>query len=376
MSRPSLGELARLFLKIGVVAFGGPAAHIAMMHDEIVRRRRWMDEQAFLDRLGVTNLIPGPNSTELAILVGGALGRGWGLVVAGVAFIVPAAVIVLALAWVYVRYGATPEAGSLLFGIKPVIIAIVAQALFSLGRRAAGAPLTAAVFVTAGAVYLLGVDEIVVLVSGGLIVMATRLARPVQMRALMVPVGLSGSVWAQAARSEVDLTTLFLVFLKIGSVLYGGGYVLLAFLRTDLVENLGWLSNDQLLDAVAIGQVTPGPLFTTATFVGYVVARVPGALLATAGIFLPSFLLVALIGPFAERLRRSQVMGALLDGVNAAALGLMAGVTVELARSAIVDGYTAALAALSLVILVRFRLNSAWLVAGGAAAGVALAGLR
>jgi len=353
-------EVAWLFLKLGTIAFGGPAAHIAMMREEVVRRRRWLSDEQFVDLLGATNLIPGPNSTEMAIHLG-FLRAGWpGLIAGGICFIVPAMLIVLGCAWLYVRYGARPEAGWLLYGVKPVIIAIVVQAMWGLLRSAVKGYLLGAIGVVTLMLSLLGANEIALLLGGGVVAV---LLTTVGSRGVAAPLGLGAGV---------GLTTLFLVFLKIGSVLYGSGYVLLAFLRHDFVDRLGWLTDQQLLDAVAIGQVTPGPVFTTATFIGYVLAGVPGATLATLGIFLPSFVFVALSHPLVPKIRASRRAGAFLDGVNVAALGLMAAVTWQLGRAAIVDLTTAALALVALVLLLRFKLNSAWLVLGGSAVGAAL----
>jgi chromate transporter len=367
-----LREIAGLFLQLGFTAFGGPAAHIAMMHDEVVVRRRWMDEQHFLDLIGATNLIPGPNSTEMAIHVGFERGGWRGLILAGAAFIIPAALIVTVLAWAYVRYGATPAGEALLYGIKPVIIAVVAQALWKLGRTALRGRLLAVVGLVIFALYLAGVNELALLAAGGLVLLAARGVRPGGGLALLAPLAAPGAaLWLQLqAVNEVTLGRLFLIFAKVGAVLYGSGYVLLAFLHGDLVQRLGWLSEQQLLDAVAIGQFTPGPVFTTATFVGYVLAGVPGAVVATIGIFLPSFIFVAGINRIVPAIRRSRYAGAVLDGVNAAALGLMAGVTVQLASAALVDVVTVLLAAAAAILLFRYRVNSAWLVLGGAVVGL------
>lgn len=367
-----LGEVALLALKLGFLAFGGPAAHIAMLRDEAVTRRKWLTDEHFLDLLGATNLIPGPNSTEMVFHVGNVR-AGWrGLIVAGVCFILPAALIVLALAWAYVEYGTTPTAEWLLYGIKPVIIAIIAQALWGLSRTAVKSVFLALVGVAALALYMAGVNELVLLVGGGVFVMLVKNARRLwgggtaPALVLLPLAGLPPAWLAQPmAAAPVSLGQLFLIFLKVGTVLYGSGYVLLAFLRNDLVNRLGWLTDQQLLDAVAVGQFTPGPVFTTATFIGYVVASWPGAILATIGIFLPAFVFVALVNPFIPRLRTSPWMGALLDGVNVTALGLMAAVTWVLGRSAIIDWLTALLAIVAAVLLFRFKLNSAWLVLGG-----------
>jgi chromate transporter len=365
------GEVGRLALKLGFTAFGGPAAHIAMLHDEIVTRRKWISEQRFLDLMGATNLIPGPNSTEMIIHTG-LLRAGYpGLIAAGLGFVLPAAAIVLALAWAYVHYGTTPTAEWLLYGIKPVIIAIIFQALWNLGRKAVKGLFLAATGIIVFALYLAGFDELLLLFGTAILVAAIQFGRKnisggQNKTALLLPwLGpLSAGTLIQTA--PFSLTGLFLIFLKIGAVLYGGGYVLLAFLRNDLVVNLGWLTDQQLLDAVAIGQFTPGPLFTTATFIGYIVGGFPGALLATLGIFLPSFIFVAATSPLIPRLRESALLAAVLDGVNVASLSLMAAVTLRLGQAAIVDWLTAVLAILSAVILFRFKINSAWLVLGGA----------
>lgn len=374
----ALREVAALFGKLGVVAFGGPAAHIALMRHEVVKRRRWVTDDEFLDLLGATNLIPGPNSTEMAIHLGYVRARGPGLLAAGALFILPAALITLGFAWAYTRYGAMPQALWLLYGVKPAIVAVVVQALWGLTRSAVKGPLLAAVGGAALALYLAGMNEIAVLFGGGLLVMLLEQGR----RRWRAPPGVAGvlallaapaSTLAPVASAAVPfaLGTLFLTFLKIGAVLYGSGYVLLAFLRHDLVNRLGWLTDAQLLDAVAIGQFTPGPVLTTATFVGYVVGGWPGAVLATLGIFLPSFVFVALSNPLIPRLRRSPWTAPVLDGVNVAALGLMAGVTWELARTAIVDWVTIVLALVSAALLIRFKLNSVWVLLGAGLIGAA-----
>jgi chromate transporter len=367
--RTSLLELARLFARLGTTAFGGPAAHIAMMRDEVVHRRGWLTDERFLDLLGAANLIPGPNSTELAIHIGWARRRWAGLVVAGASFILPAALLTGALAWAYVRFGRLPEVGWLLWGVKPVVLAVVAQAIWNLARTAARTRLLRVVTLAAVVAAALGVHEIAVLVGGGAVMAGARAWRstrgaPLRQLLPVVPIA------AGAAAPAVGLTALFWTFVKIGSLLFGSGYVLLAFLRADLVERLHWLTPGQLIDAVAAGQITPGPVFTTATFVGYLVAGPAGATVATAGIFLPAFVFVAASGPLVPRLRASPTAGAFLDGVNAASLALMAVVTVHLGHAAIVDVPTAILAAISAVVLVRYAPNASWLVLAGAAIGL------
>lgn len=377
-AQTTLRELALLFLRLGATAFGGPAAHIAMMQDEVVRRRGWMTDEDFLDLLGATNLIPGPNSTEMAIHIGHRRASGVGIFVAGICFIAPAALITLAFAWAYVRFGTLPLAEGLLHGVKPVIIAVVAQALWSLTRVALKTRALGALALAAAAANVAGLNEVLVLFGAG--AAAALIARVPRRSALLVWTGsgasaahLTGAVTAAATLSTpYSLTALFLFFLKVGAILYGSGYVLLAFLKADLVDQWGWLTNDQLLDAVAIGQVTPGPLFTTATFIGYVLGGLPGAILATAGIFIPAFAFVAVSGPLVPRLRRSPTAGAFLDGVNAGALAVMGIVTFTLARSALVDGASTALALASAVLLIRYRVNSTWLVVGGACAGIGM----
>jgi len=380
-SETSLGELARLFLKLGTIAFGGPAAHIAMMEEEVVRRRRWLDHERFLDLLGATNLIPGPNSTEMAIHIG-LVRAGWrGLVVAGSCFILPAMLIVWILASLYVRYGSLPEATFLLYGIKPVIIAIVVQALWVLGKSAIKGPLTALIGAAVMVLFFLGTNEIFLLFSAGFVAMAVENLWRRWKQGTRVLIGFSilsmfsGSVDASSAIAmtpvvPVSLLKLTLFFLKIGSVLFGSGYVLLAFLRADLVDRWHWLTDQQLLDAIAIGQFTPGPVFTTATFVGYVVAGSSGAILATIGIFLPAFVFVLISSPFIPKLRRSPWASGFLDGVNVASLGLMAAVTWQLGRAAVIDWFTAVLALISAVLVFRLKINSAWLVLGGGIIGL------
>ena len=370
-----LKELALVFLKLGTIAFGGPAAHVAMMDDEVVKRRQWLSREHLLDLLGMTNLIPGPNSTELAIHIGYER-AGWrGLIIAGSCFILPAMLIVWALAAVYARYQTLPELGWLLYGIKPVIIAIVAQALWQLGLKAAKDIPTIVAGVAVIVAFFLSVDELLLLLLAGLGVMlvknlwrtksGTAGAMLLPISGVLAQVGSSPAVAAPATWLNV-----FLFFLKIGSVLYGSGYVLLAFLQRELVERNHWLTPQQLLDAVAIGQFTPGPVFTTATFIGYLLAGNAGALAGTIGIFLPAFVLVGVTNPWVPSLRQSPWVSSALDGVNAASLGLMAAVTYTLGRAALVDLLTVVLAVLSAIVVFRFKVNSAWLVLAGGVVGL------
>jgi chromate transporter len=355
---------------LGIIGFGGPAAHVALMRREVVERRRWVSEQRFADLLGITNLLPGPNSTELAMHIGLDRAGRAGLLVAGFAFIVPATLVVGVLAAAYVAGGSSPLGVSLLYGVKPVIIAIVAVAILQLGRTALAGPLRLAIGLGAVVLALAGVNELLLLAVGAAVMAVARgmLGAGVSWLARSaLPLSTAG---AGLAATAVSLPLLFVTFLKIGATLYGSGYVLVAFLRADFVDRLGWITDRQLLDAVAIGQVTPGPLFTTATFVGYLAAGPVGAAVATIGIFLPAFGLVAVVGGLAARMRERPLTAALLDGVTAAAIGLMAAVSLELGGAAIVDPLTVGLAfaAASLLLL---RVPSAWIVAGGAAIGLA-----
>jgi chromate transporter len=364
-----VGEVARLFLRLGVIGFGGPAAHVALMRDEVVRRRQWIDDDEFLELVGATNLIPGPNSTELAIHLGHRRAGARGLAVAGVCFIAPAVVIVGFLAWLYERYGTDPAVVDLRYGILPIIIAVIAQALYGLGRTAIVDAVTLVVGAAAFGAYLAGVHELVVLVTAG--ASTTLWANRHRLRPAGAISLFAFPLLADPSRVRgVSLPRLFLVFLEIGSVLYGSGYVLLAFLQRDLVDQRGWLTSQQLLDAVAVGQVTPGPVFTTATFVGWQVDGVAGAAVATVAIFLPSFVFVALLGRIVPWMRERPSARAFLKGVTVASLGLMAGVLVDLTDTAIQDVLTGALAAIALVVLVRTKINSAWLIGVGVVVGV------
>ena len=374
----SLAELARLFLKLGVIGFGGPAAHIALIEDEVVQRRQWLTRDEFLDYVGATNLMPGPNSTELAIQIGRDR-AGWpGLLVAGACFILPAAVIVTLLAWGYGRFGQLPDVVAVLSGVKAVVIAVVLQALWRLGRTAIKSAWLGLLALASAVAALAGVHELLVLLGAAVVAAAVSTADrggPGSAAGIIAPSGTAAPVISAAAlgsavvATPVSLLPLFGVFLKIGSLIFGSGYVLLAFLRADFVERLGWLTEQQLLDAVAVGQITPGPVFTTATFIGYLLSGVPGAAVATLGIFLPAFAFVAVSGPVVRRIRQSRIAGAALDGVIVASLALMAVVTWQLGRAAIVDVFTAAIAIASGVLLFTGRVTPAWLVAGGALAG-------
>ncbi len=372
-----LREVAALFLKLGLFAFGGPAAHIAMMREEVVRRRRWLEDQEFLDMVGATNLIPGPNSTELAIHLGHRR-AGWkGLFAAGGLFIIPAVLIVLVIAFLYVEYGTTPAFEWALYGIKPVVIAIILKALLGLGKTALKGPLTAVIGGGVLAGYLLGVNELLLLAGAGALAVAARFGGRIKggsAAALALPAAFPLLGGLSAGAASFSMVTLFLNFLKVGAVLYGSGYVLLAYLRGDFVERLGWLTETQLLDAISVGQLTPGPVFTTATFVGYVVDGWTAAIVATVAIFVPSFIFVAALSRILPWARRTPSARAALDGVNAASLALMAGVTWQLGRVSLEDPFTIATAVVAAVLVFRTSLNPMWfIIAGGAAGAIARA---
>ncbi len=406
-SSATLSAIALLFLRLGLTAFGGPAAHIAMMQREVVERRKWIDREQFLDLLGAANLIPGPSSTELAILIGYRLAGSIGLLLAGICFILPAFLLVMGIAWAYVKFGHLPQVGRALAGVKPVVIAIISTALWQLGRTAIKTLPLAFLSLAALGLALLGAGPLSILLGAGLLAGAARWlqgrcpapsgppdegsaehpqprSEPARKELLLglrpllalasvltlfsvAPLVLRGPF----ITTRFGLGPLFCVFVKIGSVIYGSGYVLLAFLRSDLVTQRGWLTSAQLIDAVSVGQVTPGPVFTTATFIGFILGGPAGAIVATAAIFLPAFLFVAISGPFMSRARESPISAAFLDGVTAASLALMASVTWELSRAALIGPLTIVIACTSLLVLLRFAINPTWLIAAGAALGLA-----
>lgn len=381
--RAALRELVALFLRMGFTAFGGPAAHIALFEDEVVRRRRWLSHERFLDLLGVTNLIPGPNSTEMVIHIGLLRAGVLGMVVAGLSFIVPAACITAVFAWFYVRFGSVPQAEGLLYGVKPVVIAVIAQALWSLGPRAIKSRALGALAAACAAAVWFGAGELTVLVLGGVVMAVARgvqdgprrhalgLAALCTIVLLVITAILLAPAWTAGEARPFSLGALFLFFLKVGSVLYGSGYVLIAFIDSSLVEHWQWITNTQLLDAVAVGQVTPGPLFTTSTFIGFLLAGATGATVATLGIFLPSFVFVAISGPIIPKMRASALAGAFLDGVVAASLALMAVVTLQLGMGSLRDPMSVLIALVSAGLLYRYKLSTTWLILGGAAIGLA-----
>lgn len=368
-----LMDVALAFIKLGFVAFGGPAAAYAMMRQEFVTRRKWLTEETFFDYLGIANLVPGPNATEMVILIGFKYAGWLGLVVAGVAYILPAMLIVLGLAWGYVQFGSLPEFTGILFGIKPVVVAILISAIWGMLKPRLQNRLGLVLVVAVLVAYLAGMGPLLLLLAGGLLMGLIHILRkPDQELLLLLPwlYAPVNGLFRLVKETSFNLWRLFWVFLKAGALMYGSGYVLLAFIHDDLVVRLGWLTDSQMVDAIAMGQVTPGPLSTTATFVGYLLGGVPAALIATLGMFLPSFLFVAVVYFAVAKIRESQQYAAILDGINFAALGLMAGVTWEIARSALVDPVTGVIAAVSLFLLMRYDVNTPWLILGGALVGL------
>ncbi len=373
----NLAELFRFFIRLGLTAFGGPAAHIALMEREAVEQRAWMSRENFLDLVGACNLLPGPSSTQVAMALGFARAGWMGLAIAGACFILPASMATLGLAWAYVHYGHMPQAQGLLYGTKPVMVAIVVQAIWRLGRLALRGWFLLLAGLACFAATLAGVPPIALLLTAGGVAALVANSGQVRVRgaqgfAVLPAAGVAGG---SAAAGTVGLLPLVLIFLKLGVVIFGSGYVMLAFLQRDLVDRLHWVTQAQLIDAVTAGQVTPGPVFATATFLGYLLHGCAGAAAATIAIFAPSFLMAGAVGAFAERIRKSKLAASFLDGVNAAALALMAAVALALGRATLVDGWTWALALLSVIALVRFRINATWLIAGGAVVGILLRGL-
>ena len=373
-NRSSLGEIAGLFLRLGLTAFGGPAAHLGLMEREAVTRRRWMSRESFLDLVGACNLLPGPSSTQVAMALGYTRAGWLGLVFAGTCFIVPAALATLGLAWAYARYGSLPQAQGLLYGAKPAMIALIAQAVWKLGRTALKSLWLAVAGAACFAAAFLGAAPLAVLLVCGGVTLAVAWGRRKKSTAAglaLLPIGVGSGV-----AGAIGLWPLFLVFLKLGVVVFGSGYVLLAFLQKDLVDRLHWVTQGQLLDAVTAGQVTPGPLFATATFLGYVIGGWGGAAVATAAIFLPSFVLAGVAAMLAGPIRRSAVAGAFLDGVNVAAVAVMASVAITLGRAALVDEFACGVGVACAALLIGTKVNPAWLILGGAAAGMLAHGLR
>ena len=387
-----LRELAALFLKLGAISFGGPAAHVALIESEIVGKRQWVTRQQFLDMLGAANLIPGPTSTEMAINVGFVRADWAGMCVAGASFILPAALITGVFAWAYVRFGSLPQAAAILAGIKPAVLAVITIAIWRLGKTAVkniGLGMLGALSLAA---FFLGLNPILILFGGGMLgMLGRRVSDALGAAALLVPIrqrgwlpaslrfagyAASGSLAAGTLALRPSTAQIGLFFFKVGAVLYGGGYVLLAFLEQGLVQQHAWMTRPQLLDAVAIGQFTPGPVLSTATFIGYILGGIQGAAVATIGIFLPSFFYVALLAPVLFRLRQSSWIAAFLDSVNVCAVALMGGVTFRLGIDAL-RGWPSWLISLAcLGVLLRWRVNPAWIVLAGGIVGFLLALVR
>jgi chromate transporter len=380
-----LTEISQIFLKLGIIGFGGPVAHIAMIEDEIVKRRQWLTQEHFLDLLGATNLIPGPNSTEMAIHIG-YIYAGWlGLIVAGICFILPAVLITGFLAWIYVSYGTLPQISPLLYGIKPVVLAIIINAVWGLGKKAVK---TRKLLIIAIAVGLITeftkINEIVSLLMGGILGMIWLRSSN---QSNLIILGLTAETFLQTTvistatnninnHVSVSLWKLGLFFLKIGSVLFGGGYLLIAFLQRELVEEYSWLTQQQLLDSIAIGQFTPGPVLSTATFIGYIIAGFPGAIVATVGIFLPSFLFVAMLNSFMDTLRKSSWTRPFLDAVNVSAVALMTLTTIQVGIATLIspktdsiDFLSLGIAVISAILVMRYHINAAYLIVGGGIIG-------
>lgn len=368
--RGTLAEVAKQFLRLGFIAYGGPAAHVAMMEEEFVRRRGWLTRERFLDLLGAASLLPGPSSTELAIYLGEVRAGLAGLFVGGACFILPSAFFVAALAWAYLKFGAVPQVAGLLFGIKPVVVTLLAQAVWNLGKTAVRTMPLAALALMTVLLAMLGVHAVWLLIGAGLLWVAFKEGK--RFAGNRAALGAWVGFGSGGAGVAVATLSIFFYFLKIGAVLFGSGYVLLPVLRADLVVKLHWLSDTQLLDAVAVSQATPGPFFTVATFIGYILAGWKGATLATIGMFFPAFVYVAATSSFLPKLRKSPLAAAFLDGVNAAAVALMAYVGWQFGRAALVNVPAVILAVLSGVLVFRYKINSTWLVLGGAAAGMAL----
>ena len=371
-NKAQLKEIAAAFLRLGFTGFGGAAAHIAMMEQEFVQKRKWLSREDFVDRVGAVSLLPGPSSTELAIYLGELRGGIAGLLIAGCSFILPSAVMVGALAWAYEKYGSAPQIEAVLFGVKPIVVALIVQAVWSLARVAVKSIELAVLAAVALGLAAMHVSAVALLIGTGVAwIVAERFAGKRGEKAASGML-LQGGAAAAGSVSLPSVLGVFLYFLKVGAVVFGSGYVLLALLRADLVEHLHWLTENQLLDAIAVSQGTPGPFFTVATFVGYVISGWKGAVIATLGMFLPAFVFVAVTAKYLPRLRKSPIAGAFLDGVNAAAVALMAFVGWQFARETLVSATTIGMAVIAAVLVMRFRVNSAWLILGGAVAGIAI----
>lgn len=368
----NIKEIAKLFFKLGVIGFGGPAAHIAMMQDEVVRKRKWMDEQHFLDLIGATNLIPGPNSTEMAIHIGYDRGGWKGLIVAGLCFIVPAVLITAVFAVLYKNYGQLPALQPFVYGITPAIIAIIAAAVYPLAKKSLKSTQLWIIGIAAMVLNFVGISEIIVLFGAGFLAMGLKAIKTKSTGKLSALIPLPLLQITGTGMAATGLTGLFFTFLKVGAILYGSGYVLFAFLDTELVAT-GLLSRQQLIDAIAVGQFTPGPVFSSVTFIGYQIDNFQGALVATLGIFIPSFVFVALLNPLVKKVRNSTIFAAFLDAVNVASVAVIAVICIEMGLETITDWRTITISLLSFVVVFGFRkLNSAFIVIGGSLVGYLL----
>lgn len=366
----NLKEVAGVFLKLGVTAFGGPAAHIAMMQQEVVTKRKWMSEEHFLDLIGATNLIPGPNSTEMAIHIGQER-AGWkGLIVAGLCFICPAVIITLCFAWLYKEYGQLPQVQPFIYGIKPAIISVILSAVFPLAKKSLKTIPLWIIGISVLMLSFLGINELFLLFGAGIIAMLFAIIRQKNTANSLIPITLLQIPdFSSLSQSNIKL---FLIFLKVGAILYGSGYVLFAFLDTELVGR-GLLTRQELLDAIAVGQFTPGPVFSSVTFIGYQINNWSGALVATLGIFFPSFIFVALLNPIVKMMRGSKIFSSFLDAVNIASIAIIINICYEMAKDSIADWKTIIIAVLCIILMFTFKkINSAWIVMLGAFLGYIL----
>jgi len=372
-SKGNLKEIASLFLKLGLFAFGGPAAHVAMMEEEVVEKRKWMSRQHFLDTMGATNLIPGPNSTEMTMHCGYERGGSAGLFVAGICFIFPAVLITGFLAWLYVEYGQLPQVEPFIFGIKPAVLAVILGAVIKLGKKALKGPMFLALGILVAIAALLGYNEVYVLLIGGLLgALYFFLTREKKSLRSFVPF----AILPLLSISKLPALKIFLSFLKVGAILYGSGYVLFAYLDAELVST-GILTRLELLDAIAVGQFTPGPVLSTSTFIGYQLGGFQGAIMATLGIFLPSFLFVWLLNPLIPKMRKSKFLSAFLDSVNVAAVAIMAAVLIDMGKDTLVNWQSIVICLLALIITFFFKkVSSIWIIVGGALLGFVLLTLK
>ncbi|WP_207515398.1 chromate efflux transporter [Longitalea luteola] len=369
--RPSLAELAGLFLKLGIIGFGGPAAHIALMQEEVVSRRQWMDGQHFLDLVGATNLIPGPNSTELAMHIGRERAGTKGLIVAGACFILPAVLITGLLAWLYLQYGTVPTVQPFLYGIKPAIIAIILAAIFPLAKRSLITVQSGIIGLAAIILSFFQYKEVYIIFGAGLLALLLAVLKRRPNTHCLLPFFMLQLPASALLTITASNWKLFLLFLKIGAILYGSGYVLFAYIESELAAT-GIITHQQLTDAIAVGQFTPGPVFSAVTFIGYQVNGFTGAVAATMGVFLPSFLFVAMLNPLVRAMRGSATFSAFLDAVNVASVAVIIVVCYELAKSSVTDWRTLLIALTSLFVLFIARINAALIIVGGALAGYVL----